>query len=296
VALLLRHLYPWTDAALVAKTPELLFKRAFLNEPWFIGRTLLYVALLSFWAVKLYRASVTQDGATSLPRTRSAERWSAPGLVMLAFTTWYAATDWVMSLEPEWYSSIFGIYVYAGAAVSFIALLILVLMAFRRADALRYSVHQEHYHDLGKWLFGLTIFWAYIGFSHYLLIWYANMPEETSWFRIRSAGGWGAVALVLVIGNFFAPFLLLISRPAKRKLKLLGAVAGWLLLMHYLDVYWMTMPEWSKSGPAFNWLDAASVLAVGGSLALPFWARLRRHALAPVGDLRFERSLEFRNV
>jgi hypothetical protein len=249
------------------------------------------------WAVRLHRLSVSQDGAdASLERTRKAARWSAPGLIVLTVTVCLAAFDWVMSLDPKWYSSIFGVYVYAGAAVSFLACLILVLTAFRRLDVLRYSVNHEHYHDLGKWLFGLTVFWTYIGFSQYLLIWYANMPEETVWFKHRTQGGWGAMALVLVIGNFLAPFLLLLSRPAKRKLALLASVAGWMLLMHYIDLYWMIMPALSSHGPAVHWLDAAAFLAVGGTFALAFWARLRRHALAPVRDVRFERSLEFRNV
>ncbi len=296
VALGLRHLYVWTDPAVVAESHVLQGKQAYLNEPFFIVRTGVYLLLWSIWALVLYRQSVAQDEGTSIERTRAAARWSAPGLVMLTVTACLAAFDWLMSLDPEWYSSIFGVYVYSGAAVAFVAALIVILLAFRRADVLRYSVNEEHYHDLGKWLFGLTVFWAYIGFSQYLLIWYANLPEETLWFHNRTIGNWGYVGAVLVFGNFLAPFLALLSRPSKRRFWLLAAVGAWMLLMHYVDIYWMAMPTLFKNGPQFHWLDAATFLAVGGVFAFAFWAKLRGRALAPLGDVRFERSLEFRNV
>jgi hypothetical protein len=296
IAFGLGSLYEWARPEAVASDPVLAGKAAFLNPRFFVIRAAVYFAIWSFWAVKLYRGSVSQDRETSLRKTRSAERWSAPGMLILTVTVALASFDWLMSLDPHWYSTMFGVYVYSGAGLSFFAVLTILLLALRGAGLLRQSVNQEHYHDLGKWLFGLTVFWAYIAFSQYMLIWYANLPEETVWFRDRLVGSWRPVAAVLVLGHFFAPFLVLISRAAKRRLGVLGAAAAWILLMHYTDLYWIVMPVFSKTGFAPSWFDAAALAAVGGTFGMVFWSRLRRHALAPTGDIRFERSLEFTNV
>ena len=190
----------------------------------------------------------------------------------------------------------FGVYIYSGAALAFIAALILILLGFRRAGVLRASVNYEHYHDLGKWLFALTAFWAYIAFSQYMLIWYANLPEETAWFRDRSVGTWRFVSLLLVVGHFLVPFFVLVSRAAKRNLILLGATAAWVIFMQYADLYWIVMPVFSKKGLTPSWIDLAALAAVAGTFALAFWWRLNRHPIAPVGDIRFEKALEFTNV
>jgi hypothetical protein len=157
-------------------------------------------------------------------------------------------------------------------------------------------VNHEHYHDLGKWLFALTVFWAYIAFCQYMLIWYGNMPEETVWYHERTAGSWRWVAALLIVGQFFVPFLVLMSRAAKRKLPVLAFAAGWILLMHFADLFWIVMPVFRKDGASLLWIDAAAFVAVGATFALAFWLLLRRHALAPVGDLRFTKALGFTNV
>ncbi len=296
VLLNLGRLYEWARPEEVAHDPLLQAKAAFLNPQFFAIRALVYFAVWSLWALKLYRNSVAQDGAPSLARVRSAERWSAPGMLVLTLTVALAGFDWLMSLEPHWYSTMFGVYVYSGAALAFFAALILILLAFRGAGVMQRSVNHEHYHDLGKWLFGLTVFWAYIAFSQYMLIWYANLPEETVWFRNRLVGSWRNVGALLVVGHFIVPFLVLVSRAAKRRLSVLGAAAAWILFMHYTDLYWIAMPVFSKQGASPSWIDAAALAAVGGTFGLVFWSRLRHRALAPTGDIRFERSLEFTNV
>ncbi len=217
-------------------------------------------------------------------------------MVLSFITIALASFDWLMSLDPHWYSTMFGVYVYSGAALAFSAALVLILLSLRRADVLRYSVNHEHYHDLGKWVFALTVFWAYIAFSQYMLIWYANLPEETIWFRSRLSGSWTAVAVLLVAGHFLVPFFVLLSRAAKRRLWLLGAACAWLLFMHYVDLYWLVMPVFTKQGVKPSWLDLATFLAAGSVFGLAFWWPMRRRALAPTGDIRFERALEFENV
>lgn len=289
----LPSLYEWARPEAVAADPVLQGKAAFLNPQFFLLRTALYFALWSLWAWKLYRNSVR---GTGLAACHSSQRWSAPGILMLTVTVALASFDWLMSLDPHWYSTMFGVYVYSGAALAFIAALILILLAFRQAGVLRDSVNHEHYHDLGKWLFALTVFWAYIAFSQYMLIWYANLPEETAWFRDRLVGSWRGVSVLLVVGHFLVPFFVLISRAAKRKLGVLAAAAAWVLVMQYTDLYWIAMPIFSKKGVTPHWIDLAALAAVGGSFALAFWWRLRAHALAPVDDIRFETALEFTNV
>ncbi len=296
VGLNLSSLYEWARPEAVAHDPVLQGKAAFLNPQFFVLRAVLYFTVWSLWAVKLYRNSVAQDAEPSLAKARSSERWSAPGMLVLTVTAALAGFDWLMSLDPHWYSTMFGVYFYSGAALAFFAALILILLAFRSAGVMRRAVNREHYHDLGKWLFGLTIFWAYIAFSQYMLIWYANLPEETVWFRDRLVGNWRSVSALLVLGHFIVPFLVLISRAAKRSLILLGAAAAWILVMHYTDLYWIAMPVFSKQGAQPNWMDLAALAAVAGTSGLVFWSRLRRRALAPAGDIRFERSLEFTNV
>ncbi len=289
VALSFGSLYPWARAATVAEDPVLRGRAVWMNPEFVVLRAAVYFAIWSLWSLKLYRLSTTQDDRPSLEAAKSAERWSAVGLPVSFVTVALASFDWLMSLDAHWFSTMFGVYVYAGAALAFVALLVLILLALRAAGVLKQAVNHEHYHDLGKWLFGLTVFWAYIAFSQYMLIWYANLPEETEWFRVRVAGNWRWVGLLLVVGHFLVPFLVLISRAAKRNLWVLGTAALWLLAMHYADLYWIVMP-------APHWLDLATLAATGGTLALAFWARLGKRALAPVGDIRFERALEFENV
>jgi hypothetical protein len=206
-------------------------------------------------------------------------------------TVTMAAVDWLMSLEPHWYSTIFGVYVFAGGGLAFLAALMVIALSFRRGGLLADSIHVEHYHDLGRWLFALVVFWAYIAFCQYLLIWYANLPEETMWFRHRLEGNWAWVSAALLFGNFILPFLLLISRAAKRSLPLLGAVSVLLLGMHYVDLHWVVMPTVQRHGFHLHWLDAATFAAVASACGLAFWGRLRRRALIPLGDVRLDRAL-----
>ena len=217
--------------------------------------------------------------------------------MLLSFLTVTAASfDWLMSLDPHWYSTIFGIYVYSGGAWAFFAVLVLVSLILRRAWYLERSIHLEHYHDLGKWMFALTIFWAYIAFSQYMLIWYANLPEETIWFHHRLQGSWQAWSALLLIGHFIIPFVLLLNRASKRNLALMAPVAAWMLLMQFADVYWLVMPSLHPHGVALSWIDVVTLSAAAGTMSLGFWFRMKRTAILPIGDPRLERCLEFENV
>ena len=296
VAFGLHELYLWTHADAVAKDALLQGKQAYLNEPFFYLRTAIYFGVWTLFARKLIGHSEAQDTTKDVKHTWSARRWSAPGLLVVFLTTTFASFDWLMSLDPHWYSTIFGIYFYSGAGLAFIAAMILIALGLRRAGVLGDAIHAEHYHDLGKWLFALTLFWSYIAFSQYMLIWYANIPEETIWFRHRMEEGWLPLTQLLVFGHFLFHFLLLLPRAAKRNTAWLAGMATWMLAMHYVDLYWIVMPTLDPHGAHFHWLDLTTLAAVGSVFAYAFWSRLRGRYLAPVGDPRFERSLGFENV
>jgi hypothetical protein len=296
IALGLDHLYSWTQPEIM-KLPVVAVKSGYLNPQWFTIRAAIYIALWSLWTWRIYSQSVKQDKTGSLEHMHTNSRWSAPGLLMLFLSATLAAWDWSMSLNPTWYSTIFGIYFLAGSGYVFIAVWTLICLWFRKKHILAHTINVEHYHDLGKWLFCMTVFWAYIAFSQYLLIWYANLPEETIYFRQRFEGTWAWWSWALLIGHFIIPFLALIMRATKRNVRALMAMALWIMAAHFVDIYWQVMPTWYHSkGVQLHWLDVACWLAVGSVYALVFWFRVRGSALLPIGDPRFEQGLHFENM
>ncbi len=172
----------------------------------------------------------------------------------------------------------------------------LVCLGFRRAGILSNSITIEHYHDLGKWLFALTAFYTYIAFAQYLLIWYANLPEETQFFRLRAQGGWLWLSLSLPFIRFIIPFFWLLCRPAKRSLTSLGLVASWSLIVVVIDLFWVVMPVHYPNGPQIHWLDFATLAFTVSVCGLQFWGRFKKNKMVPVGNLRFEQSLHFENA
>jgi hypothetical protein len=296
VALGVHDLYTWTNASFVAHEPAVHAKAGYLSPGFFALRGFIYIGLWSLWALAIYRQSTKQDRARSIDQMNACSRWSAPGLLLVTLTGTLASFDWIMSLDPKWYSTIFGLYCLSGGALAFFGVLTLVALGMRKAGVLSNSITVEHFHDLGKWLFAMTVFWAYIAVSQYLLIWYANLPEETIFFRNRMVGSWKAVSEVILFGRFVLPFLVLIFRATKRNLTLLGIVAGWTVAMHFVDMYWLIMPNFSKTGMAPSWMDFGTLAGVAGVLGLAFWLRLRKKALVPIGDLRFQQGMTFENV
>jgi hypothetical protein len=302
------QLFPWMGdhgAEAAGHDPLLEHKADFLNAGFFYFRSAVYLvawSLLGWW---FRRLSIRQDATGDLALTRRLQTFSAPGLVVFGITLTFAAFDWVMSLDPLWYSTIFGVYLFAGSTVAILSLLILLGIAFELRGPLAGVVTPEHYHDLGKLLFGFVVFWAYIGFSQFMLIWYGNIPEETVWYAHRLEHGWRNVTLALVLGHFVLPFLYLLSRDVKRRRPLIAGAAVWLLLVHYLDLYWLVMPAVSPAfDPALSaagafaphWLDLVTLVAVAGIALGAFGWLARRPALVPVADPRLPESLSFENM
>ena len=296
VAFGVHELYEWTHADAIAKDAIIRGKSGYLNPTMFTVRGVIYFVIWSILALGIYSQSTKQDRERSVAQMNACSRWSAPGLLLVMVLGTLASFDWMMSLDPRWYSTIFGVYCIAGGALAFFGVLTLIALGMRRAGILTNSITAEHYHDLGKWMFALTVFWAYIAFSQYLLIWYANIPEETIFYRHRRHGSWEVVSAVLLFGRFILPFLVLIFRASKRNLTVLGIAAGWIVAMHFVDMYWVIMPTWNKEGVSVSWMDFASLLGVVGVLAYAFWARFKKRALVPVGDLRFDQGLKFENI
>ncbi len=293
IAFGLKDIYPWMNKT---ANPLLGTKGQYLTDNFFIIRTYIYFALWSIWIFAIYYQSTKQDTERSARQMNIIARWSAPGLFLAVVVGTLASYDWLMSLEPRWYSTIFGLYILAGGALTFMSFVTLICLGFRRAGILRNSITPEHYHDLGKWLFALTAFYTYMAFSQYLLIWYANLPEETIWYRHRSVGGWLGISLAMPFIRFIIPFFTMLSRPAKRSLNMIAALAIWSIVVEYIDLYWVVMPTYFKNGPQISWIDFATLAATLSICGLVFWSRFQHHKLAPVGDLRFEQSLHFENA
>jgi len=271
-------------------------KEPYLNANFFLLRAALYFFVWITLALWYSSRSSAQDASGDHKITRHLQMASGPGLIFYAITVTFASFDWIMSLDPHWYSTIFGVYFFSGCLVGIFAFIILSAVALQWAGYLRHVVHPGHYHDLGKLLFGFMVFWAYIGFSQYFLIWYANIPEETLWFRHRLQHGWQILALVLAVGHFAIPFLFLMSRVIKQKPRLLAIGAVWMLLMHLADLYWIVMPNLYPHGPHFSLLDVTTLAGVGGLFIGAFAWSLRRRALIPVKDPRLPESLTLDNI
>jgi hypothetical protein len=297
----MHDLYHWTHAELYdPSSPQydeiLAGKRAYLNTPFWLVRMGLYFVVWTFLAYKLYGLSVEQDqtGAPDIPsRLRTV---SAVGLPLTAVTTAFASYDLLMSLDPHWFSTIFGVYLFGGAYLAVVAFIALVAMVMqRRGGLLTDVVSSEHYHDLGKYTFGFVVFWAYIAFSQYMLIWYAGIPEETLWYEHRLAGGWGWHSAALVLLHFVVPFVVLLPRFTKRAVPIFGTMAVWVLGMHWFDYHWIVQPVLNEQA-GFHWLDFTCWIGLLCLFVGFVMFRLQRHSLVPRQDPRLADSLRFQNV
>ncbi|MGF1633562.1 MAG: hypothetical protein ACFCVE_06905 [Phycisphaerae bacterium] len=289
-----------------------LAKRAWLEPFFFVVRIFVYLAVLSSMGFFFWKNSVDQDETGDPAITSRLQRFSAPLTLVFGLTLTFMAFDLLMSLDHHWYSTIFGIYYFAGSAVGFFALAILTLMALQATGHLRQSVTVEHYHDLGKFLFAFVFFWGYIAFSQYMLLWYANVPESTAWLARRGTltlpevveAQWGftAVSLALLFGHLLIPFAGLLSRHVKRKKALLGFWAVWLVVFHFADIVWLVMPEFNRVAdgvPAtftFGLTELAATVGVGGVFLGALVLVLKSHALRPLKDPRVAESMAFHNI
>jgi len=296
VVLGLHDLFEWAHPGAADHDALLRWKEPYLNVSFFLIRAALYFVIWSFMAILYYRGSRGQDVTGDPGVSARLRRLAGPAIIVLALTQTFASIDWIMSLTPHWYSTIFGVYFFSGSFVGFIALLSVVVVAMRRAGLLETVITAEHLHDIGKLLFAFTAFWAYIGFSQFFLMWYANLPEETVWYKARIEGSWMQVSLLLIAGHFVVPFFYLMGRAVKRKGTTLALGGAWLLIMHFVDLYWQIMPTLHPEGLRPSALDVAAFVAIGGCFVGAASWLMRRQALVPLRDPRLAESLAFENV
>jgi hypothetical protein len=288
-------LYPWAAPTAAAGDELIGHKAIYFGSTFFACRSLGYFAVWLILTRYFLARSVAQDRTGDTIETLRMERFSPAAMLLFAGTVTFAAIDWLMSLTPDWYSTIFGVYFFAGIAVVGLSILILSAIGLQVTGRLTRVITVEYYHDLGKLLLTFVVFWGYIAFSQYLLIWYGNIPEETQWYLVRQSGGWLWVSLVLAGGNCLIPFCGLLSRSAKRKKFILGFWALWLLAMHWLDLYWLIMPKLGGNTLPFDIMDMCLLIGMLGLYLASVTIVASNKSLIPTADPRLKESLEFEN-
>lgn len=294
VWLMRHHLYDWMSIAPGAD--HLLdLKRAYLNEGFFGIRVLITFGFFCLAAFLLRGTSIRQDKDGNPAFTLRMRRISIIGLPLFALCLTFGACDWLMSLNYKWFSTMWAVYIFAGAAGSSMSLLVLVITALRKAGYLKDVITMEHYHVMGKWMLAFSVFWAYIGFSQYMLIWYANMPEETQYFLVRNTGSWWFLSMFLVVGRFFGPFAILLMQGLKKKPERLAWMARWIILMQIVDMYVIVLPALHGTGVHISLWDIVPLVAMGSTLAFVFLRTVAGPSLFPVRDPRLLDSVTMVN-
>ena len=284
-------IYPWTHDEEMSKTPALAQKaRLYLNMPGFVGRAVLYFALWGTLAYLMNKWSWEQDRTAERRFTKRMRMLSGPGIMIFVLTVTFASVDWAMSLNPEWFSTIYGLLFVGAWALSALAFAIAMMALVGRREPLARVVRPNHFQDLGKLMLAFVMLWAYFSFSQYLIVWSGNLPEEIQWYLPRVSGGWGAIALSVVIFHFALPFMLLLSASLKRDAGKLLILAIVILIIRQVDFFWMIAPEFTHSFHV-SWMDVVAPIGIGGVwLAMFFW-QLSKRPLVPINDPQYDSLL-----
>lgn len=286
----LNQLYLWTDPDTVAQSELLQHKSVYLNIPFFLARTAIYFVIWIGLAYFLNRWSLAQDRMAEPAFTGRLRRLSAVGIILYVLTATFAAYDWLMSLEPTWYSSIYGVLFIVGHVLATLAFAVIVVRWFSHRQPLLKWVNRSDFNDLGNFMLGFVMIWAYISFSQFLIIWSANIPEEAVWYYHRSQGGWQWVGVVLILFHFALPFLVLLSRRAKRQALLLSVLAVFIICMRLVDLFWLIVPALHPIGLHLHWLDLVLPIALGGIWLTVFAWQLAGKPLLPRHDSHLQEA------
>jgi hypothetical protein len=310
--------FEWMHVQAVLEDPMLKAKVAYLNVDAARARFALYLGIWVTLAYLFWKWSRAQDSAKTTEEAEAysyKQRFLAPiSLILFALSMTFGAFDFMMSLDPHWFSTIFGVYYFAGIALTFHAFLVILVFLLQRSGMLKGVVTPEHYHDLGKFMFGFTVFWTYIGFSQYFLIWYANIPEETHWFQYRAHGQWLSLSMLVIFGRFVIPFFLLLPRGAKRNPNYLVWMALWVVFMEFVDMFWLIQPPFAHHAAArfehegaldvahffhehitITVADGGFLIGFMGLFLALFGYSLNSSKLVPIKDPRLEESLNHEN-
>jgi len=291
VILGMSNLYSWTNTEYVMNDPILAGKTPYLNEPFFIIRQFIYFGIWSFLGYKLHKTSVKMDRTRDWGLTALLRKFSAPGILLFALTIAFASFDWLMSLDAHWFSTMFGVYYFAMSFQALFPFIILMVFWMNSNGMLTNIIKKAHIYDLGAWFFGFTVFYAYIAFSQFLLIYYANIPEETLWYYHRLEGSWETITYMLLFGRFVIPFVLLLNRESKHNELLLKITAVLILVMHFIEIHWIVMPTLHHHGLAISWLDIATLIGLGGIFMGIFFQTFKNNNMVPVNDPNLPDSL-----
>ena len=287
----LEHIYVWANHAAVAHDVVLQKKQAYLNGTAWMIRALVYFALWTLWVWRI-RVLSLDFAKTRSPYTElSRRRWSASGLLLFVLSLTLASVDWVMSLEPKWYSSMFGIAFTVGAGLSAFAFVTFFLVLLAPTPAMRDIVKPGHFRDLGNLMLAFTMLWAYTNFSQFLLIWYGNIKEETPYYLKRMHGVWGWMAASLILFHFFLPFFMLLMRTIKDHPKTIGIVTVIILVMRFVDIYWLVVPAHHETIPSSFWMTVFAFLGIGGLWLAAFIWQLKGQTIIPIHETWVEEAI-----
>jgi len=288
----LGRLYSWTHSDIVAADEALQFKHPYLNVPFFLIRNAIYFLVWFALIYRLNRWSDDQDQTGNPLLAARLENISGPGLVLYGLTVTFFSIDWIMSLEPHWFSTIFGMIFMVLQVLGALALVILVAGLLSESEPIAGAITPDRFNDLGNFVLTFVMLWAYLSFSQFLIIWTGNLTNEIPWYVTRAAGGWAVVAVSLIVLSFAIPFYLLLMRGIKRRVRILSILCGALLVINFADVYWMVAPAFEKAGPRLYLLDVLLPIGIGGIWVAAYVRQLKSRPLLPLHDPRFEGALE----
>ena len=289
------ELFHWSHPEAIAEDKILNAKAPYLNVTFFIIRVFVLIGLWSLFYFFFIRNSKKQDTTKDQKFTTINIRLSAIFIPIFAFTITISAIDWLMSIEPHWFSTIIGVYFFAGTVIAALAAVTLATVLLKENGYLHPAMTNDHLYSLGALLFAFVNFWGYIAFSQYMLIWYADLPEETFWFMQKWEGSWAIFSVGLIIIKFLVPYIVLVSQPSKMDPKKLKFISVWLLFAHLFDLFWFVMPEMEElsGGYSFSWIDLVFPIAAVGLIILVFNMKVKKENLIPIGDPKLQRGLDF---
>ncbi len=288
--------YSWVNIENITHARDLVeHKAGYLNSGFFTVRAIGYFAIWALLALFFLANSVRQDSSKDPKTTLKMQSFSAPGMLLFALTVVFASFDWEMSLDPLWFSTMFPVYFFAGGVLGSLCVLTITSVGLQKSGRLTEDLTAEHYHDLGKFTFGVVCFWAYIAFSQYLLIWYANIPEETVWYLHRQEGGWETASIILICGHIFIPFFAVMPRTLRRNKTYMAFASMFILVMCWFDHFWLVMPQF-RSEFQMQPADVLCLIGLGGLFVASFAWIAGERSLIPEGDPRLYESLSYHNL
>ncbi|MEW6195477.1 MAG: quinol:cytochrome C oxidoreductase [Bacteroidota bacterium] len=288
------NIFHWIHPEVVNADKILESKAPYLNTTFFIIRVAAFIAIWVVFYLLITRNSKKQDASKDQLLTKKNIKISAVFIPFFAITISFTAIDWLMSLEPHWFSTIFGVYYFSGSVLAALSASTIIIVLLNENGYLVKGLKPDHYYSLGALLFAFTNFWAYIAFSQYLLIWYANLPEETFWFLQRWEGNWILISIGLILIRFVIPYFGLLSQPSKMDPKRLLIMSSVILFAHWYDLYWLAMPNYSKNGFVLGWQELGFILFAVGLVMLVFNFMAKKNNLVPMGDPKLKRGIDFR--